>query len=76
MIDREQFEFRYFFNAGLDKTTGICDGEGSDVYELDDDGGKHFIGCIYGIMPSDISEMTDDELEELFDENAIIPNIY
>ena len=63
-MDRERLEFRSFFNAGPDKVTGICDGEGSDIFERDDSGGLHCIGSLYGYLPEEISEMSDAELEE------------
>ena len=72
-MDRERLEFKYFFNAGLDKTTGICDGEGSDVYERDDFGGLHYIGSLYGYLPEEISEMTDDELDAAMATSGIFP---
>ena len=75
-MDRERLEFRYFFNAGLDKTTGICDGEGSDVFERDDSGGLHYIGSLYGYLPEDISEMSDGELEEAMAASGIMSNLY
>lgn len=73
-MDRERLEFRYFFNAGLDKVTGICDGEGSDVYELDDNGGPHYIGSLYGYLPTEVAEMTDDKLGEVMAESGIFTN--
>ena len=72
---RENLEFRYFFNAGLDKVTGICDGEGSDVFEHDELGTPHYIGSLYNIMPSELAEMEDPELENLLAENGIFPNL-
>ena len=30
-MDREKLEFRYFFNAGLDRVTCECDLEGSGI---------------------------------------------
>lgn len=74
-MDRERLEFRYFFNAGLDKKTGICDGEGSDVYERDDSGGLHYIGSLYGYVPSEVSEMTDEEFEQAMYACGIFSNI-
>ena len=74
-MDRERLEFRYFFNAGLDRTTGICDGEGSDIYERDDSGGLHYIGSLYGYLPSEISEMSDHELEEAMVTSGIMSNL-
>lgn len=74
-MDKERLEFRYFFNAGLDRTTGICDGEGSDIFERDDSGGLHYIGRLYGYLPKEISEMTDDELEEAMATSGIMSNL-
>ena len=73
-MNRDRFEFKYFFNAGLDKTTGICDGEGSDVYERDDSGGLHYIGSLYNYLPEEISEMTDAELDEAMVTSGIFTN--
>lgn len=70
-MDRNRLEFRYFFNAGLDKTTCQCDVEGSDVFE---DG--HYIGSINWATPSEISEMEDDEVEEFLAENGIMSNYF
>jgi hypothetical protein len=72
-MDRDRLEFRYFFNAGLDKVTGLCDVEGSDVYEIDDNGERHYLGSINYVMPDEIAEMDDDELDEVFDQNMIFP---
>lgn len=74
-MDRERLEFRYFFNAGLDKETGILDGEGSDIFERDDSGGLHYIGSLYGYVPSEVSEMSDDELEEAMATSGIMSNL-
>ena len=73
-MDRDRLEFKYFFNAGLDKVTGICDGEGSDIYEKDDSGDLHYIGSLYGYLPEEISGMTDDELEEAMVTSGIFTN--
>lgn len=74
-MNRERLEFRYFFNAGLDKETGICDGEGSDIFERDDSGSLHYIGSLYGYLPGEVSEMTDDELEEAMATSGIMSNL-
>ena len=74
-MDRERLEFRYFFNAGLDKVTGICDGEGSDIFERDDSGSLHYIGSLYGYLPEDISGMSDEELEEAIATSGIMSNL-
>lgn len=73
-MNRDRLEFKYFFNAGLDRTTGICDGEGSDVYERDDSGGLHYIGSLYGYLPEEISGMTDSELDEAMVSSGIFTN--
>ena len=73
-MNRDRLEFKYFFNAGLDKTTGICDGEGSDVYERDDSAGLHYIGSLYNYLPEEISEMTDDELDAAMATSGIFAN--
>ena len=73
-MNRERLEFKYFFNAGLDRTTGICDGEGSDVYERDASGGLHYIGSLYGYLPEEISGMTDSELDEAMVTSGIFTN--
>lgn len=66
-MDRSKLEFKYFFNAGYDRTTGLCDAEGTDVFE---DG--HYVGSINYKLPSELSEMDDSELEEIFVENGIL----
>ena len=73
-MNRDKLEFKYFFNAGLDRTTGICDGEGSDVYERDDSGGLHYIGSLYGYLPEEISGMTNSELDEAMASSGIFTN--
>ena len=60
---RERLEFRYFFNAGLDKATGICDGEGSDVFYVEPDGSERYLGALYDFTPADVAEMSDLRLE-------------
>ena len=81
-MDRSKLTFKYFFNAGLDKTkyflnaridnaTGECDVEGTNVYE---DG--HYIGQIKWVTPNEIEGMEDDELEKLFAENEIFSNYF
>jgi len=66
-MDREKLEFRYFFNAGLDRITGECDLEGSDVYY---DG--HYVGSVKWVLPDELSEMEDNELEQEFYWNNIL----
>ena len=74
-MDRDRLEFRYFFNAGMDWDTGICDGEGSDVFERDDSGSLHYIGSLYGYLPSEVSGMSDEELEEAMATSGIMSNL-
>lgn len=64
-MDRDKLVFRYFFNAGLDKETGICDGEGCDIMKLDNEGNEEYVGSIYGVLPGDISGMDDTALANL-----------
>jgi hypothetical protein len=45
--------------------------EGTDVFE---DG--HYIGSVKWKLPEELSEMDDDELEELFAENEIFSNYF
>ena len=66
-MNREELEFRYFFNAGLDRTTGECDVEGSDVFQ-----NGHYVGSINWVHPMDIAGMEDDELEDLLITNGIL----
>ena len=70
-MDREHLEFRYFFNAGIDRETCECDVEGTDVFE---DG--HWIGSIKWKLPEEVSAMDDDELEQIFAENEIFSNYF
>ena len=64
--ERDGYVLRYFFNAGLDKETLMCDAEGTEVYDDDE-----LIGTIYNLTPSDLCEMDDDEFYETFDENEV-----
>jgi hypothetical protein len=66
-MDREKLEFRYFFNAGIDRITCECDVEGTDVFE---DG--HYIGSVKWKTPEELEEMSDNELEEEFAWNGIL----
>ena len=66
-MERSKLWFRYFFNAGLDKYTCECDVEGTDVYY-----DEHYVGSVKWVLPDELEEMTDDELEEVFNENEIL----
>ena len=72
-MDRDKLIFRYFFNAGLDKETGICDGEGCNIMKLDDEGNEEYVGSIYGVLPGDISGMDDTALENLLAAYGYLP---
>ena len=72
LYERNGYGFRYFFNAGLDKRSGICDGEGVDVYEIRKDGKHHFVQEVYGVFVEDIENMTEDEFDEFLADNYII----
>lgn len=61
--------FKYFFNAGVDRVTGECDLEGTDVFE---DG--HYIGSVNWTMPEELEEMSEEELKQVFLENGIFTN--
>ena len=66
-MDREKLEFRHFFNAGLDRMTGDCDLEGSDVFYQ-----GHYVGSVKWVLPDELSEFDDDVLEEQFIWNGIL----
>ncbi len=67
MFNRDELTFERFFNAGIDRITGECDVEGTDVFH-----NGHYVGSIKWVYPTEISEMEDDELEQLLLENGII----
>ena len=66
-MNREELEFKYFFNAGIDRVTGECDVEGSDVFHK-----GHYVGSINWTLPSEIACMDDDEVENLLVTNGIL----
>ena len=66
-MNRDELTFERFFNVGIDRITGECDVEGTDVYE---DG--HYVGSIKWVLPTEIEGMEDDELNELLLENGIL----
>lgn len=65
-MNREAFKFRYFFNAGIDRVSGECDVDGTDIFL----NGSH-IGSVKWKTPEVLSAMTDDELELEFLWNGI-----
>ena len=66
-MNREELEFRYFFNAGFNRVTCECDVEGSDVYQ-----NGHYVGSVKWKTPEELSELTDEELEDVFLECDIL----
>lgn len=66
---RGGYGFRYFFNAGLNKKTLVCDEEGTDVF--DEDTGE-FVGQIVGVSPDEIIELTEEDFEDLLIDNDIM----
>lgn len=66
-MNRNEFELRYFFNAGYDARTNECDLEGTDVYL-----NSHYVGSIHWVVPDDIEGMSDNEFFGLLDDNGII----
>lgn len=71
IITRENYGFKYFFNAGLDRDTMQCDEEGSIVCEKDKEGHYHIVGEISWVTPKDIEDMTDEEFHRCLAENGI-----
>ena len=59
----DRLKLRYFFNAGIDKETGICDGEGTDFIYIQADGEELLLGSLYGFTPQEVSAMSDEQLE-------------
>lgn len=72
LINGKNISFKYFFNAGYDRVTNECDLEGSDVFDGEEQDSQHWIGMIKWVVPSEISEMEDEELEELLFENNVL----
>lgn len=59
VTENERFRFRYFFNAGLDKDTGLCDAEGCDIFLKD---GDTYLGSLVGILPEEALNLTEDDI--------------
>jgi hypothetical protein len=66
-MNREELEFKYFFNAGLDRVTCECDVEGTDVFQ-----NGHYIGSVKWKLPDEVEELDDYELEIVLAENGIL----
>lgn len=67
MFNREDYTFKYFFNAGIDRVTCQCDVEGTDVFDAE----GNYIGSINWVTPAEIDGMDDEELEELMLNNDV-----
>ena len=65
---RGGYGLRYFFNAGLDKRTGVCDEEGTDFYDEDT---NEWLGSVSGVTPDEIEEMDESEFQTLLEENYL-----
>jgi len=70
-LERDGYGFRFFFNAGYDKQTGMCDAEGVEVFDIDDNGDCHPIGIVYNKTIEDVKEMNDNEFNQMLDEAGI-----
>lgn len=68
------YRFDYFFNAGVDKETGLCDVEGSDVYINRGNrwvGRWEYAGSVNYMLPEEMYALSDRELETVLDQNNI-----
>lgn len=65
---RGGYGLRYFFNAGLDKRTGVCDEEGTDFFDEDT---NEWLGSVSGVTPDEIEEMGENEFQTLLEENYL-----
>lgn len=66
------YGFRYFFNAGINPDTCVCDEEGIDVFAADAQANWHHIASIPTSKTiQDLEDMTEDELDEFLTENGI-----
>lgn len=68
--ERGGYALRYYFNAGINKKTCVCDEEGTDIYDANDT--DHYIGCVSGYSPSELMAMSEDEFYAVLEENYII----
>lgn len=68
IVTRGGYSFKYFFNAGLNKKTGICDEEGVDVFDADT---HEYLDSIGGVDVEDIEEMSESEFNKMLTDNYI-----
>lgn len=67
-VTRGGYGIRDYFNAGLDKRTGICDEEGVEFY--DEESGQ-YIGNVVGVSSYEIEDMDELEFARLLDDNYL-----
>ena len=67
-VTRGGYGLRYFFNAGLNRQTGICDEEGTEFY---DEETGNYIGQVPNITPEEIEEMDEGDFSRLLDDNYL-----
>lgn len=67
-ITRGGYIFKDYFNAGLDKKTGICDDEGVDIYDEDT---NKYIDSISGVSTDEIELMDEQDFVKLLEDNYI-----
>ena len=68
-INRDNYRLEPFFNAGIDYERGLVDAEGSDVFDVET---GRYLGSVYGYLPIELGQKTDDELVDIFIDNGII----
>ena len=59
---RGGYGLRYFFNAGINKDTLVCDEEGTEFYDEDT---LEYVGKALGVTPTEIMDMSEYDFEEL-----------
>ena len=67
-ITRGGYIFKDYFNAGLNKKTGVCDEEGVDVFDEDT---NEYIDNIVGVSTDEIELMDESEFIKLLEDNYI-----
>jgi hypothetical protein len=70
-LERDGYGFRYFFNAGFDKATGMCDAEGVEVYEIDAKGEPRYTGVVFNKTIENVQDMNDNEFSRMIDKVSV-----
>lgn len=71
-LRRRGLGLRYFFNAGINPETLVCDEEGIEVYDQDFVGDYHLIATIPTDKTiNDIRNMSNVEFDDFIAENGI-----